>query len=203
MTAQTTTREAPFSQPEAQLPKRKGWKEIVSFIVALIAWAAYYFLTWAPSPPATQAELARPAGSVLAIKPQEPSAKPREMAETFVENIGNTTIAANELTMLARLRTVNTAQATYNATYDHGFAPSLAALTQADLIDSAIASGRIDGYTFYYKPVSLAGQTIGYWVWTRPSVYNRNSIASCITNETLDIHCTNEDRYAAWSDPLQ
>src|SRR5438309_5045682 len=134
-------------------------------------------------PPTTQAELERPAGTVLDIKPQMPRAKPEEFAKTLFENTGKTSIARNELALLARLQTIHTAQAAYDAMFNLGFAPSLAALNQADLIDSQLASDREDEYIFYYKPVSRAGKIKAYWLWTRPSAYNRSAIASCITSE--------------------
>ncbi len=190
----------PFSRPEAQVPQRKGWKAMGGFVLAVVAWAIYYHFTWTPPPLTTQAQLRRPAATILGIKPQEPGSQPESIAKTFVENIGNATIAANESSMVSSLRTVNIAQLMYGETYNRGFAPSLAALNQAGLINSQLASGRAHEYIFYYKPVTFAGQIRSYWLWARPSAYNRTAVASCITNETADIHCTNEDRYATFSD---
>jgi type IV pilus assembly protein PilA len=61
------------------------------------------------------------------------------------------------------LRTIDTAAISYSATYSNGFPPSLAALDGAGngspscddsgLIDSALASGRKNGYQFTYVPV--------------------------------------------------
>jgi hypothetical protein len=192
----------PLPQPEAQVTKRGGWKAAGGFLFAVVAWTVYYHYTWTPPAPTTQGQLARPAATVLAIKPQQPGAKPATMAKTFIENITNTTIAANEAAMLSHLRTVNTAQVLYDATYNSGFAPSLAALNKANMIDSRLASGRADDYIFYYKPGGLLIQIKTYWLWARPSAYNRTAIASCVTNETGEIHCTNEDRYATFLDPI-
>jgi len=104
--------------------------------------------------------------------------------------------------MVARLRTVNLAQLTYDAN-NGGFASSLAVLNQANLIDARLASGNADEYVFKYKPVIVAGQIKQYWLWARPSAYSRTAIASCMTSETSEIHCTNEDRDATLSDPVR
>jgi hypothetical protein len=192
----------PLSQPRSQVTKRKWWMAIGGVIFTVIGWTIYYELTWTRSAPTTQAELARPAATILSVKPQRPGAEPKEIAKTFVENMGNATIAANEAAMLADLQIINTSQMTYSEGFNGGFAPSLAALNQAGMIDARLASGRASEYIFYYKPVGSASQIKSYWLWARPSAYNRTAIASCITNEMAEIHCTNEDRYATFWDPV-
>src|SRR5262249_51256569 len=159
-----------------QVQKLKRWKAAGAVILAFIAWTTYYHFTWAPAPPTTDAELARPAGTVTAIKPQEPGAKPAEIAKTTVENLGNVTIAARELSMVARLKTVTLAKLTYNPKMGV-FATFLAALNKQNLIDARLASGNADEYVFKYKPVIVAGQIKQYWLWARPSAYSRTAIA--------------------------
>ncbi len=74
-------------------------------------------------------------------------------------------IAANESSAVAALRTLNTAQITYNSSYPTvGYASSLTALSgtscnsptssSACLIDTALAAGLRNGYTFTLTPGS-------------------------------------------------
>jgi len=79
-------------------------------------------------------------------------------------------IAANEASAVASCRNLNSAETTYTAYYQQGFAPTLSALgppasgaptaTAAGLIDSILASGYKSGYIFVYTPT--AGSIVGY-----------------------------------------
>jgi len=72
----------------------------------------------------------------------------------------NPVAAANEAAAVGALRTLNTALVTYMATYNRGYATSLAALgpgsppspQAADLIDASIANGTRNGYVFTLSP---------------------------------------------------
>jgi len=83
------------------------------------------------------------------------------IAAIAIPNLLRARIAANESSAVAALRTLNTAQISYNSTYPTaGYATGLANLTgtcsgttvpdstAACLIDSALASGTKSGYTF-------------------------------------------------------
>ena len=83
------------------------------------------------------------------------------IAAIAIPNLLRARIAANESSAVASVRTLNTAQISYNSTYPTaGFATALSQLTgtcsgstvptsaAACLIDSALASGTKSGYTF-------------------------------------------------------
>ena len=87
------------------------------------------------------------------------------IAAIAVPSFIHSRIAANEAAAAAALRTVNTAQISYNSAYPTaGFASSLAALggatcaapssTGACLIDQVLAGGQRSGYSFVLTNVS-------------------------------------------------
>jgi prepilin-type N-terminal cleavage/methylation domain-containing protein len=83
------------------------------------------------------------------------------IAAIAIPNFLKSKMRANETSAVASLRVIVTAQATYQSTYDRGFAPDMDALgppapgTQAsaaaaDLIDAVLASKIKSGYSFVY-----------------------------------------------------
>jgi prepilin-type N-terminal cleavage/methylation domain-containing protein len=81
------------------------------------------------------------------------------IAAIAIPNLLRARMAANEASAVASIRTVNTAQVTYNSTYPTvGFAASLTVLggvtpctpssTTACLVDSVLAAGVKSGYNF-------------------------------------------------------
>ncbi len=88
---------------------------------------------------------------------------------------------ANEASAVASLRTISTAQATYQQTYSIGFAPTLLALgpggggptaAAADLIDQVLAGGSKTGYIFIYTPLDANsdGRMDSYTIQANPTV---------------------------------
>lgn len=88
---------------------------------------------------------------------------------------------ANEASAVASLRTISTAQATYQQTYNVGFAPTLLALgpggggptaAAADLIDQVLAAGSKTGYIFIYTPLDANGdgRMDSYTIQANPTV---------------------------------
>jgi type IV pilus assembly protein PilA len=91
-------------------------------------------------------------------------------------------IAANESAAVASVRTLNTAQVSYNSAYPTvGYASTLAALagssctppdpTSACLIDSALASGQKTGYNFALANVTGTPNSTYNFI-ASPIVYN-------------------------------
>src|ERR1700675_3796192 len=89
------------------------------------------------------------------------------IAAIAIPNLLRARIAANESSAVASIRTLNTAQISYNSAYPTvGFAPSLSVLwgnacgttapdsTQACLIDQQLSSGTKSGYSFLMTGVS-------------------------------------------------
>jgi len=85
------------------------------------------------------------------------------IAAIAIPNLLRSRIAANQASAVGSLRTINTAEITYAATYGTGFSYSLAYLqppagnnnvnaTASGLIDSVLAKGTKSGYSFTYVP---------------------------------------------------
>ncbi len=72
---------------------------------------------------------------------------------------------ANEANAASALRSISTAEVSYQTTYQQGFSPTLGALgpgspataAAADLIDAVLASGTRHGYTYSYNPIDADG----------------------------------------------
>jgi type IV pilus assembly protein PilA len=90
------------------------------------------------------------------------------IAAIAIPNLLRARTAANEASAVGSLRTIVTAEITYQDEYSNGYAPSLHALDgtsggnascdHAQLIDPVLASGRRSGYTFTYSaPRAFAG----------------------------------------------
>ncbi len=103
------------------------------------------------------------------------------IAAMAIPNYLHARMAANESSAVAALRTINTAQITYNSSYPTvGYASSLTALAgticsppasnSACLIDTALASGMRNGYTFTLTPGSSSsgGPLPAYTVISAP-----------------------------------
>ena len=136
-------------------------------------------------------------------------------------------IAVNQAAAVASLRAINTAMATYQSNYHHGYAPSLKVLgplspgatggqkssaapscQAADLIDNVLAAGRKMGYLFEITPGAPAenpvpGCRLGvatYAVTARPESPGQG-IMKFYSDQTGVIRSTGEDRPATAHDP--
>ncbi len=84
------------------------------------------------------------------------------IAAIAIPNLLHAKIAANEVSAIGSMRTIITAETTFNDSYANGFAPSLETLggagggqdtcDRAGLIDNVLASGQKNGYRFRYVP---------------------------------------------------
>ena len=134
------------------------------------------------------------------------------IAAIAIPNLLRARIAANESAAVAAVRTINTAQVSYNSAYPTvGFASTLAALsgtncappdsTQACLIDTQLSSGSKSGYAFALSGVAgTPGSTymtiatpltpnqtgVRYFCSFADAVvrYNAGAIATCDTTQT-------------------
>ena len=90
------------------------------------------------------------------------------IAAIAIPNLLRSRMAANEASAVGSLRTINTAQVTFNSTYGIGYGtlgalstPAggcvLASSTGACLIDSNLGGGTKSGYTFTSAPANGAG----------------------------------------------
>ncbi len=112
------------------------------------------------------------------------------IAALAVPSYLNSRMAANESSAASSLRTLNTAQISYETAYATvGFAATLSALTgtctgstvpsstSACLIDSALASGTKSGYTFTLQGVSGAPAS-NYQIIVSPVTVNMTGVRS-------------------------
>jgi hypothetical protein len=128
-------------------------------------------------------------------------------------------IALNEAGVTGTLRTLNTAEATFAATYNRGFTyglnrlgpPGNGAISEngADLVDAVLAglcppgtnfTFERYGFRFVYVPNSRFGHIASYTLTARPSEYGRTGTRSFFTDESGVIRWTREDRWATAED---
>lgn len=122
---------------------------------------------------------------------------------------------ANEASAVASLRTITTAQATYQQTYGSGYAPSLAALgpppaggspmaAAADLIDSALANGSKSGYNFFYVSLDADGdgRVDSFTLQANPIVPGQSGSKYFFTDQTNVIRFSMAGPATAASPPI-
>ncbi len=112
-------------------------------------------------------------------------------------------MAANEAAAVQSLRVITTAQVTYDAIYNQGYAPNLISLgppppgsqataAHADMVDEVLASSIRNGYSFVYVAIDAAGNG-------KPSAFtvNANPVSPGQTGERyFFVDQTNVIRYA-------
>jgi type IV pilus assembly protein PilA len=111
------------------------------------------------------------------------------IAAMSIPSLLHARMAANEAAAVSALRTLASEEVNYDASWSSGYSPTLAALgpplpgigpssSNADLVDSILASGIRGGYQFIYVPLISAGtnKPTGYQV-------NANPISPGITGE--------------------
>ena len=110
------------------------------------------------------------------------------IAAIAIPNLLNARMAANEASAVQSIKTINTAEITYNSTYPTvGYAPSLAVLggtspctpnsTTACLIESGLAGGYKSGYDFTATG-SGGPPATSYYATAVPATVNRTGIRS-------------------------
>jgi type IV pilus assembly protein PilA len=112
------------------------------------------------------------------------------IAAIAIPNLLRARISANESSAVASIRTLNTAQVSYNSSYPTvGFASSLAYLTVdgancsppdsdgACLIDTQLASGSKSGYSFSLA-ASGSNPAGSYAAWANPIAPNQTGVRS-------------------------
>jgi len=119
------------------------------------------------------------------------------IAALSMPNLSKSKMAAHESSAISGIRTLVTAQITYATRSGSGdFAPDLATLQSANLIDSVMGSGTAEAY-----PYSLSGSGVQYTIDARPLVYGSSGIRSFFTDESGAIRYTTADAAATASDP--
>jgi len=150
------------------------------------------------------------------------------IAAIAIPNLLRARMAANESSAVASIRTVNTAEVTYNSTYPTvGFAPNLKSLGgalgvacvpatgTACLIDSVLANngnptgGGKSGYTFNTGAGTIAGGVnVGYTVQASPITLNQTGIRGFCAEEDAVVRfdpagaCSNAEATILTFNPL-
>ncbi len=124
------------------------------------------------------------------------------IAAIAIPNLLRARIAANESSAVSSIRTINTAEVTYQSTYPTvGYAPNLAALgpvaatgctgatsTNSCLLDFVLsnagsAATAKSGYWFTAVPVATAGLNLGYTASGIPAALNQTGVRGFCSNE--------------------
>ncbi|HXZ19183.1 MAG TPA: hypothetical protein VEG63_04490 [Candidatus Acidoferrales bacterium] len=117
-------------------------------------------------------------------------------------------------TAIGCMRSINTAEVTYDMTYHKGYSPTLAALrvsgkgerptaAAAGLLNDALSSGRMAGYVFVYKSGApdKDGRINTYTVVARPEKWQKG-LLSIFTDQTGKIRGTRGNREPTAQDEL-
>jgi len=92
--------------------------------------------------------------------------------------------AANEGSAMHSLRTLHSAEATYQATVGAGKFGTLSELEAANLIDVKLASGKKNGYVFSVEMTTTEQDYPGFAVVGVPETYGKTGIRSFFIDET-------------------
>ena len=111
------------------------------------------------------------------------------IAAIAIPNLLRARMAANESSAVGSVRTINTAEVTYNSTYPTvGYSPTLLALggavnvacvpaqATACLIDNVLSAGIKSGYSFTANSVAGGPPTISYLATATPVTLNQTGI---------------------------
>ena len=119
------------------------------------------------------------------------------IAALSMPNLAKSKMAAHESSAISGMRSLVTAQITYATRSGPGdFAPDLATLQSANLIDSVMGSGTAEAYSY-----SLSGSGVQYTIDARPLIYGSSGIRSFFTDESGAVRYTTADAAATASDP--
>ena len=106
----------------------------------------------------------------------------------------------NEASAITSIRHIVAAQGIYSDTVGEGIYASLTELEDTALVDSVLASGKKNGYSFV---VAIGTRNSSYTITARPLAYGSTGNRSFYARgSTRVIHYTSEDRPAAVTDRL-
>lgn len=134
------------------------------------------------------------------------------IAAIAIPNLLRARIAANESAAASGIRTINTAEVSYNSAYPTvGYSATLVALgpggvaatcpnppvaATSCLIDGVLAAGVKGGYTYGYAPTGAAPST-GYQVSADPTTPNQTGVRSFCSFEDAVVRYTPSTALAA------
>ena len=113
------------------------------------------------------------------------------IAAIAIPNLLRARMAANESSAMAAIRTINTAQMAYSESHpEAGYACSLSALGEGQMIDSVLASGQKNGYRFEIKECEAetqGGPNKKYQVVAYPITANQTGDRAFCSDESAVI----------------
>jgi len=122
------------------------------------------------------------------------------IAAIAVPNLLQSRMAGNEASAISTVRNVVSAQATYMTSVGSGKYAPLTTLNGSGMVDSVVASGTKDGYSF---AVSLGAGNSAFSVTARPANFQYTGVRSFYSNESGVIRYTTADAAAtSASSPL-
>ena len=122
------------------------------------------------------------------------------VAAIAVPNLLQSKATANEASAISTVRNIVSAEMSYSVTMGAGQYGTMAALASNGLVDSVVASGTKEGYTFVVTP---GASSLTFTTDARPVTYNNTGIRSFYADESGVIRSTTADAKAtAASDPL-
>ncbi len=137
------------------------------------------------------------------------------IAAIAIPNLLRSKMAANEASAVGSLRSINTACVAYSTSYGQyppgnvlttlgpPAAGAQASATNADLVDSVLASGTKSGYVFTYAGVAGAGGlTQTYTVIANPQVQGTTGQRFFFTDQTGVIRADTAQQATAASTPI-
>jgi type IV pilus assembly protein PilA len=111
------------------------------------------------------------------------------IAAIAIPNLLRARMAANESSAAAAIRTLNTAEVTYQSTYPTtgyaatiaalgtgGVTPCVAAIANACLIDNTLAAGTKSGYNFTASSIAGGPPTVSYVANAKPVTANQTGV---------------------------
>jgi type IV pilus assembly protein PilA len=124
------------------------------------------------------------AGLVLSIVSLVSIVPTAIIASIAIPNLLAARRAANEGSALASLRTLHSAEATYQATKGAGKYGTLSELAAENLIDSKLATGTKNGYNFTVEVTTTETDYPGFSVVGVPMTYRNSGLRSFYIDET-------------------
>jgi hypothetical protein len=122
-------------------------------------------------------------------------------------------LSEDERGAIGSTRTLNTAEVAYMYTFNKGYSGNLLVLgegpagsppseTQAGLVESELAKGKVHNYVFTYKPGAKDkdGHINAYQLTARPAKWQKG-LVGFFTNQTGIIRWTKENRLPTVKDP--
>jgi len=133
------------------------------------------------------------------------------IAAIAIPSLMHAKMSGNEASAVGSLHTIITASQTYASTYGRGYPTTLAQLgpsvipsaTNADLLDSVLASGAKSGYTFSYSAGPAVGGVVNSFAITAdPSTRGTTGQRSFYADQTFVIRFNSTTTASATDSPL-